>query len=186
MYNSFAEAKAALKDGVKKSKKGTKIKSFSKNDFNILINALLNDSKYNMETVSIVDGKLTNVSTPIIEDLRTKFIMPILIEFGVPKTDAARIVDEYKFKSGQTQVLYNFIIEAIYQYIDSDKKLNFPARKDFTGSIHLNEVEETMVERDIRDIKDHKTIVGHKKEKRAKHKTLVKKSTCPVWLRHTI
>ena len=50
----------------------------------------------------------------------------------------------------------------------------------------LKDIEEQTVERDIRDIHDHKTIVGHKKEKRAAHKTIVKKSTCPTWLRHVM
>jgi hypothetical protein len=185
-YGSFKEAKAALAKSIKKSKKGDKIRSFSRSDFNELLNAMLNDPKYEMETVQVVDGKLTNVKTPVVEDFRTKFIQPILTEFGVPKEDAGKIASDYRFKNSQTSVLYNFIADAVYQYIDADKKFNFPNRKDFCGSIYLKENDEAVVERDIRDIKDHKTITGHKKERRMKHKTIVKKSTCPTWQRHVL
>ena len=139
-----------------------------------------------METVQVVDGKLTNVKTPVVEDFRTKFIQPILTEFGVPKEDAGKIASDYRFKNSQTSVLYNFIADAVYQYIDADKKFNFPNRKDFCGSIYLKENDEAVVERDIRDIKDHKTITGHKKERRMKHKTIVKKSTCDCSIMITI
>ena len=185
-FKTFKEAKESLAKNIKKGKKGNKIKSFSKTDFNTLINAMLNDPAYEMESVKIVDGQLTNVSTAVVRELREKFITPILIEAGIDKEDAAKIAAGYKFTSAQTSMMYEFIADAIYQYIDADKKFNFPNRTNFTGSIYLKENDETTVERDIRDIKDRKSIIGHKKEKRAAHKTIVKKSTCPNWLRYVI
>lgn len=186
VYKTFKEAKEALGKNIKKGKKGNKIKSFSRTDFNDMLNAMLNDPSYEMEFVKIVDGKLTSVTQPVIREFREKFITPILVEAGVPKDDAAKLAAEYHFRSNQTSMMYEFIADAIYQYMDADKKFNFPSRKDFTGSIYLKDNEEAMVERDIRDIKDHKTIIGHKKEKRSAHKTIVKKSTCPSWLRHVL
>ena len=183
---TFKEAKENLSKNIKRGKNGNKIRSFSRTDFNDMINAMLNDPSYEMESVKVVDGELTNVTTPVIRDLREKLIVPILTEAGVEKSEAQRIASEYHFKSNQTSMMYEFIADAIYQYMDADKKFNFPNRKTFTGSIYLKDIEEQTVERDIRDIHDHKTIVGHKKEKRAAHKTIVKKSTCPTWLRHVM
>lgn len=182
----FIDVKKELIAGVKKSKSGAPIHSFSKSDFNTLINAMLNDPTYEMETVKMEDGKLVNVTTPVVRELREKFIKPILVDFGVPKTDAERIADDYTFKSSQTAVLYNFIADAIYQYMDAGKKFNFPNRKDFSGSVNIQEIDEKVVERDLRDIKDRSKVIGHKKEKRDKHKVLVKKSVCPTWMRHVM
>ena len=183
---SFKEAKETLSANIKRGKSGNKIRSFSRTDFNDMVNAMLNDPSYEMESVKVVDGKLTEVSTPVVRELREKLIVPLLTEAGVDKTEAQRIANEYHFKNPQTSSMYEFVADAVYQYMDADKKFNFPNRKDFTGSIYLKENEPTTVERDVRDIKDHKTIIGHKKEKRAAHKTIVKKSTCPAWLRHVM
>lgn len=185
-FVSFKEAKADLAKNIKKNGKGNAIHSFSRSDFNSLFGAFINDPKHEMETVQLVDGKLTNITTPVVKEFRDKFITPILVEYGISKEEAVKAADDYRFKNAQVSAAYDFIAEILYQYLDAGKKFTFPNRKDFQGSIHLKEVAEATVERDIRDIKDHKTVIGHKKEKRAKHKTIVKKSTAPVWLRHVL
>lgn len=186
-YKTFKEAKADLAKSIKKSaKSGGLIHSFSRTDFNNLFAAFINDPAHEMETVQIVDGKLTPVKTAVVREFREKFIVPILIEYGVSKEEAQKAVEDYKFKTSQVSTAYEFIAEIVYQYLEAGKKFNFPSRKDFQGSIHLKDIPEGTVERDIRDIKDHKTVIGHKKEKRDTHKTLVKKSTAPVWLRHVL
>ena len=185
-FTSFKEAKAELAKSIKKNKKGNNIRSWSRTDFNALLGAFINDLAYMMHTVRIVDGKLTEVSTPVVKEFREKFIVPILIKYGVDKDEAAKAAADYEFKSSQVGTAYEFIGEFLYQYLDAGKKFTFPSRKDFQGSIFLQENDAAKVERDIRDIKDHRTVIGHKKEKRDKHKTLVKKSTCPAWLRHVL
>jgi hypothetical protein len=183
---TFKEMKEELKKNVKTGKKGNKIHSFSKSDFNSLINSMINDVAYTMDTVKIVDGVITNCSIPVVEEVRQKIILPVLIKAGVEKKDAEELAMTFKYSNYQTACLYDFIADALYQYMDAGKKFNFPNRKDFTGSIHLKEIDDDIVERDIRDIKDHKTVIGHKKEKRESHKTIVKKSSCPGWMRHVL
>lgn len=183
---TFKEMKDELKKNVKKGKNGNKIHSFSKSDFNDLVNSMINDVEYKMETVKIIDGKVTDCSTPVVEEVRQKIILPVLIKAGVDKKDAEELAMKYKYSNNQTTCLYDFISDILYQYMDAGKKFNFPNRRDFVGSIHLKENDKEVVERDIRDIKDHKTITGHKKEKRDSHKTIVKKSSCPAWMRHVL
>lgn len=186
MSITFKEAKAELAKNIKKNKNGKKIRSWSRTDFNTLLGAYINDPSYEMETVKVVDGNLTEVKTPVVKEFREKFITPILVAYGVDKEEAAQAAMNYEFKAGQLTSAYDFISDFVYQYLDAGKKFTFQSRKDFQGSVYLQENEESKVERDIRDKDDHKTVVGHKKEQRAKHKTLVKKSTCPQWLRHVL
>lgn len=186
MAKTFKEVKAELKANVKRGKNGNIIHSFSKTDFNELINALINDVDYQMETVKIVDGQLTDFSAPIVKEVREKLLIPVLMKAGVDRNEATEIASTFRYSNSQTTCLYDFIADALYQYMDAGKKFNFPNRYDFNGSIHLKDVEEEVVERDVRDIKDHRTIIGHKKEKRNSHKTIVKKSSCPLWMRHVL
>lgn len=172
---SLKEAKKKISESIKLSKKGNKIGSFSRNDFNKLVNAYLNDINYSMDTVVVHDGKTEGRSAAVPKEFREKFIKPILVDFGVPKQEAENIVNNYAFKHAQTDCLYDLIMDIIYQYMETGKKLNFPNREDFTGSIRLKEVDGGVtVNRD------------GKKTKRGKHKTLVKKSSCPSWLRNAL
>ena len=186
MSKSFKEVKERLRSNVKHGTKGNVIYSFSKTDFNEVVNSMLNDPDYQMETVKIVDGKLTDCTTPVIKEFREKMFVPVLMKAGVERKDAVDIADTHPFSNNQTSCMYDFLSDVLYQYMDSGKKFNFPNRRDFSGSIHLKDIDEEVVERDVRDIKDHRTIIGHKKEKREKHKTIVKKSSCPTWKRHVI
>lgn len=186
MAKTFKEVKAELIANVKRGKNGNIIHSFSKTDFNEMINAMINDPEYQMETVKVVDGELTNFSTPVVKEVRDKLLIPVLMKAGVDKAEATELASTFRYSNNQTSCLYDFVVDAIYQYMDAGKKINFPNRQDFNGSIYLKDVDEEIVERDIRDIKDHKTIIGHKKEKRGRHKTIVKKSSCPAWMRHVL
>ena len=186
MANTFLEAKKELSDNVKCGKSGKKIRSFSKTEFNNLVKSMLNDTEYEATSVKLVNGKLTNISTPVIKDIREKIFVPILTRAGVDKVEAEKLAKDYKFSTNQTSMMYDFISNAIYEYMDAGKKFNFPNKPDFVGSIRLQENEDAIVERDVRDPKDRKNIIGHKKEERKAHKTLVKKSACPTWQKHVL
>ena len=183
---SFKEAKKELLASVKKGKNGKPIHSFSKGDFAELVASALNDTAYEMETVAIAGGEVKEVKTPVIKNLREKFIKPILEHYGVPKEEVENFVNEYQFKVNQCSTLYDFIADMVFQYMDAGKKFTLPNRKNFTGSFHMDEIPETVVERDVRAIADRSKIKGHKKEKRTAHKVLVKKSSCPAWQRFVI
>ena len=183
--SSVKETKKEIRSRVKTNAKGNIIPSFSREEFNRLLNATMNDLGYEAEIVAVSGGELETKSIPVTKQFREKFIRPILIDAGVPKDDADKIIDSYQFRNAQTEILYDLIADALYNFMDCGKKFNFHNHKDFNGSIYLKDVAEADVERDIRDMKT-KEITGRKKEKREKHRTLAKKSTCPKWLRHAM
>lgn len=183
---TFLEAKKELADSVKVSKKGTKICSFSRSDFESLAQAWLNDVNYTMTDVDFVDGKLVTNSHEVVRNFRNKFIKPILVDFGVPKEDAERFVEEYKFKLSQTQPLYDFVADILYQYMDAGKKFNFHTKEDFIGSIRMADVAEEVKETELRDMKDRSKVLGKKKEKRDAHKVIKAKKQCPEWKKHVL
>ena len=185
MGKSVKETKKEIRGRVKTNAKGNLIPSFSREEFNRLLNATLNDSEYEAEIVAVSGGELETKKIPVTKQFREKFIKPILIDAGVPKEDAEKIATSYEFRNAQTEGLYDLIADAVYNFMDCGKKFNFHNHSDFTGSIFMKDVEECKVERDIRDMKT-KEVTGRKKEKREKHRTLAKKSTCPKWLRHAM
>ena len=111
MAKTFKEVKAELKANVKRGKNGNIIHSFSKTDFNELINALINDLDYQMETVKIVDGQLTDFSAPIVKEVREKLLIPVLIKAGVDRNEATEIASTFRYSNSQTSCLYDFIAD---------------------------------------------------------------------------
>ena len=186
MLANVASTKKKITEKIPVSKSGNPVKSFSRSDFNTLVNSIINDIDYSMETVKYMNGQLVDKHIPVTRDFREKIVMPVLINAGVSKKDAKDAIESYEYTEKQTSCLYDFIADSVYQYLDSGKKFVFPNRKDFVGSIYLRDIDESEFERDMRDIKDHSTIIGKRKEKIDKHKTLVKKSSCPKWNKHII
>jgi len=172
---SLNETMKRITSNIKKSKKGNPIGSFSRNDFNQLVNAYMNDTSYQMDYCVIRDGKKEVQTIPVVKEFREKVLVPLLVEFGVDKQEAVRVIDSYKFKQNQTDGFYELIMDIVYRYMETGKKLNFPSREDFNGSIRLKDIEGGVtVNRE------------GKKVERKNHKSLVKKSSCPSWLRHAL
>lgn len=180
MSKTVKETKLEIAAAVKKSAKGKKIVSFSRTDFNTLANSYLNDVNYEMETVTKDGDKIVPVKSTPVKEFREKIIMPVLIEGGVPKEDAAKLATEYQFKKSQTDVMYDVSADLVHQFLDCGKKFSFPNREDFTGSIQYNEIEAAEGNKEYTNPKTKEKFT--RKEKRKAHKVLAKKSSCPSWL----
>jgi hypothetical protein len=179
---SFQEVFDEIKSKVSVSNKGGSprpVKSWSRSDFDRLAKALVNDVNYTIDSVTIKNGKPEKKEIKPVQLYRNA-IRQILIDFGVDKEEAKRIMDEsYEIRS--VDGLYELASEIIYKYIEAGKKFDFIPRQDFVGSLTLREIGETVTE--------HKTISKNGepaktiKVKKQKHKQLEKKSKAPRWLK---
>lgn len=176
MSKTFTEVFTEIKEGLSVSGKGKVVKTFSRSDFDKLAKAFLNDVNYTTETVSYRGGELQRKEVKPVQAFRG-MIQAILRDFGVDKAEAERIMDEtYAIKS--VNGLYELVSELIYVYMDAGKKFDFMSKEDFTGSILLDEVEEST---DDYTIKKSDGTQNTYKVTKQKHKVLNKKSKCPQW-----
>lgn len=175
MAKTFQEVFNEIKSEITTGRSGKPVKSFSKSAFDKLAKAMVNEVDYTIEAVSIKNGEVQSKELKPVQMYRN-VIKGILQDFGVDKQEATRILDSsYEIRS--VDGLYELASELIYQYIDAGKKFDFVPRRDFTGSLSLREIDET--------VSEHKLInkEGTVKVKKEKHKVLEKKSKAPRWLK---
>ena len=169
-----------LRDEMKKQiEAGEKKRNHSKSDFNKFAKALVNDSDFTSYKVKGVDedGKPVKEEIKPVENFR-KDVKKVLLDFGVDKQEAEKIMTDYKFKSCDSA--YEMTSELLYQYIDTGKKFGFMPKEDFNGSIFIDDVEADDDWQEYR-IPSKPGEVTHSKRKA--HKVLNRKSTCPNWLK---
>ncbi|WP_171567676.1 hypothetical protein, partial [Brevibacillus sp. MCWH] len=164
-----------IKNNVSVSKSGKPVRSFSRSDFDKLAKAFLNTVDYEIETVSLKDGEVVTKKIEPVKALRG-MIQRILLDFGVDKQEAARIMDT-AYEIRNVDGIYELCSELIYKYLEAGKKFDFITKKDFVGSLTLKEVGDSVTEH-----KDIRTGDKIKVEKKA-HKILDKKSKTPKWLK---
>ncbi len=175
----FNEVLAEIKGGLSVRKNGKVSKTFSRNDFDKLAKAFVNEVGYTTETVSVRGGDLHRKEVKPVVGFRS-LIQAILLDFGVDKKEAARVMEEsYSIKS--VNGLYEFVSELIYQYMEAGKKFDFLTKEDFVGGITLDEVEEETREYEMRQADGTSKTYKVTKDK---HKVLNKKSKCPQWKKH--
>jgi hypothetical protein len=159
--------------------KGRKILSFSRSEYNELATSILNTPEHKVETVKLKGGELVKTIKEPVKEFRG-FIKGVLKDFGVDEQEAANIETKYQFKETKTTWLYDLAKEVDYQYMSLGKKLDFPTRKDFTGSISLDNVKES-----TNTYKAPKTGVEGKIKKKA-HVKLKAKSKPGKWLKEKV
>lgn len=168
-----------IKESVKTSKNGKPVKSFSRSLFDKLANAIVNDPDYSYEVYSVRGGKVETKSVKPAELYRAGLKI-ILQDFGVDKQEAAKILDTaYQIPSAKG--IYELAAASIYEYIDAGKSFAFPTRENFTGSISLSDVAES--------ITTHRNIQNPSetfKVKQKAHKRLEKKSKTAAWLKSRV
>ncbi len=178
MAKGFQEVFSEIKKNISTSSSGKEIKTFSRTDFDKLASAFLNDVEYKTESVAMRGGKLERKTVEPVKALRG-LIRKVLIDFGVDKQEAEKIMDStYEIKS--VDGIYELCSELVYQYINAGKKFDFMTKEDFSGSILLKEVDEVVTEH-----KDIKTGEPYRVKKK-KHKVLEKKSKVPKWLKNKL
>jgi len=174
---SFTEVFDEIKNANKVSKKGKPIVSFSRGDFDRLTKAFLNEINYKVESVSIkANEPVTKEVFPV--QLFRNMIKTVLIDFGVDKQEAQRVVESYEFRN--TEGVYEVCSELIYKYVDAGRKFDFIPKEDFNGSIILKDVAEFVGE--YTNIQDGKKISIRKEA----HKLLKTKSRCPKGKKHKV
>lgn len=156
-------------------------RSFSKELFNELTAAYLNDVENNKTTIAKTkNGELVEEEINVPLDFR-KMVMKILLDFGVDKQEAERILtNDYQFRD--VSAIYEVASETILNYAGTGKKFNFIAKPDFQCSLLIDDYEEEikMTKRPGADDSEAREVL-YKKHRKAKVE-----STAPAWLREVI
>lgn len=173
---NFDKLKKELKDQIEK---GEKKRNHSKSDFNKFAKAFVNDPEFTSYKVKGVDEN----GQPIKEEIKPveayrKDVKKVLLDFGVDKQEAEKIMSEYQFKN--TDAAYEMVSELMYQYLDTGKKFGFMPKEDFNGSIFIDDVE---ADDDWQEYRIPSKPGEFTYTKRKAHRTLNRKSTCPNWLK---
>lgn len=156
-------------------------RSFSRELFNELTAAYLNDVENNKTTIAKTkNGELVEEEINVPLDFR-KMVMKILLDFGVDKQEAERILtNDYQFRD--VSAIYEVASETILNYANTGKKFNFITKPDFQCSLLIDDYEEEvkMTKRPGADDSEAREVL-YKKHKKAKVT-----STCPDWLKDVV
>ena len=166
------EVKEELNNGGKRS--------FSRELFNDLTAAYLNDIGNTTTIAKTKNGELVEEEINVPLDFR-KMVMKILLDFGVDKQEAERILtNDYQFRD--VSAIYEVASETILNYVDTGKKFNFIATPDLQCSLLIEDYEEEvkMTKRPGADDSEAREVLYKK------HRKLKAQSTCPDWLKDVI
>jgi len=166
------EVKEELNNGGKRS--------FSRELFNDLTAAYLNDIGNTTTIAKTKNGELVEEEINVPLDFR-KMVMKILLDFGVDKQEAERILtNDYQFRD--VSAIYEVASETILNYVDTGKKYNFIAKSDLQCSLIIEEYKEEvkMTKRPGADDSEAREVLYKK------HRKLKAQSTCPDWLKDVI
>ena len=143
-------------------------RSFSRELFNELTAAYLNDVENNKTTIAKTrNGELVEEEINVPLDFR-KMVMKILLDFGVDKQEAERILtNDYQFKD--VSALYEVASETILNYAGTGKKFNFIPKPDMQCSLIIDDYEEEvkMTKRPGADDSEAKEVL-YKKHRKVK------------------
>ena len=155
-------------------------RSFSRELFNDLTAAYLNDIGNTTTIAKTKNGELVEEEINVPLDFR-KMVMKILLDFGVDKQEAERILtNDYQFRD--VSAIYEVASETILNYVDTGKKFNFIAKPDLQCSLLIEDYEEEvkMTKRPGADDSEAREVLYKK------HRKLKAQSTCPDWLKDVI
>ena len=155
-------------------------RSFSREMFNELTAAFLNDVENTTTIAKTKNGELIEEDINVPMNFR-KMVMKILLDFGVDKQEAERILtNDYQFKD--VSALYEVASETILNYAGTGKKFNFITKPDLQCSLIIDDYEEEvkMTKRPGADDSEAREVL-YKKHRKAKAE-----STCPSWLKDVL
>lgn len=155
-------------------------RSFSRELFNELTAAYLNDVENTTTIAKTKNGELVEEEINVPLDFR-KMVMKILLDFGVDKQEAERILtNDYQFRD--VSAIYEVASETILNYANTGKKFNFIPKPDLQCSLLIEDYEEEvkMTKRPGADDSEAREVLYKK------HRKLKASSTCPDWLKDVI
>lgn len=155
-------------------------RSFSRELFNELTTAYLNDVEQVTTVAKTKNGELITEELNVPQNFR-KMIMKILLDFGVDKQEAERIMtSEYQFKD--LSAIYEVASETILNYASTGKKFNFIPKPDLQCSLLIDEYqEEVKLNKKPGASDDEAKEVLYKQHRKCKVE-----STCPAWLKSVV
>jgi hypothetical protein len=173
-YNELVnEVKEELANGGKRS--------FSRELFNDLTAAYLNDVEGNKITVAKTkNGEVVEEEMTVPLEFR-KMIMKILLDFGVDKQEAERVLtNDYQLRD--VNALYGVASELILNYAGTGKKFNFIPKPDLQCSLIIDDYDEEIkvTKRPGADDSEAREV------KYKKHRKVKVESVCPSWLRELV
>ena len=155
-------------------------RSFSRELFNELTLAYMNDVDNVTTIAKTKNGEMVTEEINVPQNFR-KMIMKILLDFGVDKQEAERIMtNDYQFKN--LDALYEVSSELILNYAGTGKKFNFITKPDLEVSLLIDEYEECVKLNKRPGATDEEA----KEVKYQKHKRAKVSSTCPDWLKSIV
>lgn len=154
---------------------------FSKNAFNELVTALVNDTDYAAKVAVVKNKELAEIKDVFVGKDFRKFLKRVLEKAGVDKADAA-VVMEPSFEIDNVDGLYELISTSIYEYMDANNKFEFMPRERFRGGISLREKAASETTGPARNPKTGEDL-GVWERKTQAHKVLVASSPAPEYLR---
>ena len=155
-------------------------RSFSRELFNELTLAYMNDVDNVTTIAKTKNGEMVTEEINVPQNFR-KMIMKILLDFGVDKQEAERIMtNDYQFKN--LDALYEVSSELILNYAGTGKKFNFITKPDLEVSLLIDEYEECVKLNKRPGATDEEA----KEVRYQKHKRAKVSSTCPDWLKSIV
>lgn len=164
----FEEIRESMKNGGKCT--------FSKEQFTDLARAYLNDTEAVVKVAKTKNGEMFTEETNVVKDFR-KMIERILIDFGVDKQEASKVIEDYQFTN--VDAMYGVCSELIYNYVDAGKKFTFIPKEDCVASLTIKEYEdEVKYNKNPKDPEAEPVPTLYKKHKKMKVESLT-----PSWLK---
>ena len=155
-------------------------RSFSRELFNELTAAYLNDVNNTTTIAKTKNGELVEEELNVPMNFR-KMVMKILLDFGVDKQEAERILtNDYQFKD--VSAIYEVASETILNYASTGKKYNFITKPDLQCSLIIDDYDEEvkLTKRPGAEESEAKEVLYKK------HRKASVKSTCPDWLKDVV
>lgn len=159
----------------------TVLAKYSKDKFNALMRAIINDPNYTTEKAVVKNGELVSIEKIAVSQGFRKFIKHALEQYGVDSAESEKVLSG-DFTVDNADGLYDFFATALYEYIESGNKFDLIPKEDFKGSICLKDRPETTKVVDTYQPKTREHLGTYEVTKK-KHKVLSVKSSCPKYLR---
>jgi hypothetical protein len=153
---------------------------FNKQNFEMLTLALLNDNNFTSKVAKYRKGKLTVEEIMPTKKFR-QWCKKLLESTGMDSKDADIVMSD-NFKIDNVEGLYEFFTSAIYEYIKTGNRFDFPNKEDFNGGIYLKKVKGSKKKCKEYNPKNRELLGTYLIEKEDYNK-LCTKSTCPKYLK---
>lgn len=180
----MAKKISSFKEIVKDVQENSKMKNFSSTLHNKMLTAFMNDPDFISEDIKLSPSKMEKlkVQKKVVKEFR-KSMRDVLVEFGLDKNDAERVVENYKFKKKFSKALYEMYHEYVYQYLKTGKKLNLFSKDDIKASIYIKPRDKNT--RPVFILKDGKRVSTGNQVTHESYFALGQSSGCPKHLKTT-